>query len=42
MLHEARQRLAEAVSEAVDAGMSQSEASRVVGVDRLTIRKWIA
>lgn len=37
----ARDQLAAAVNEAVEAGMSQSEASRIVGVDRLTIRKWI-
>jgi DNA-binding XRE family transcriptional regulator len=38
----ARDQLAAAVNEAIDAGMSQSEVARVVGVDRLTIRKWIA
>jgi len=32
----------EAVRDAIADGMSQSEVSRIVGVDRLTIRKWIA
>jgi DNA invertase Pin-like site-specific DNA recombinase len=36
-----RHDLATAVREAIDDGMSQSEASRIVGVDRLTIRKWL-
>ena len=38
----ARDNLAQAVRDAVAEGMSQSEAARIVGVDRLTIRKWIA
>ena len=38
----ARDNLAAAVRDAVAEGMSQSEAARIVGVDRLTIRKWIA
>ena len=38
----ARDQLAAAVTEAIEQGMSQSEASRIVGVDRLTIRKWIS
>jgi transposase len=37
-----REQLAQAVRDAVAGGMSQSEAARIVGVDRLTIRKWIA
>lgn len=37
-----REQLAQAVRDAVAEGMSQSEAARIVGVDRLTIRKWIA
>lgn len=37
-----REQLAQAVGDAVAGGMSQSEAARIVGVDRLTIRKWIA
>ena len=37
-----REALQRAVREAVADGMSQSEASRIVGVDRLTIRKWLA
>jgi transposase-like protein len=36
-----RERLAQAVRAAIAGGMSQSEVSRVVGVDRLTIRKWM-
>ena len=36
-----RDRLAQAVRDAIADGMSQSEASRIVGVDRLTIRKWM-
>lgn len=40
-LDAARDRLATAVREAIDEGTSQSEASRIVGVDRLTIRKWL-
>ena len=36
-----REQLAQAVRDAVAEGMSQSEAARIVGVDRLTIRKWI-
>ena len=38
----ARTELAQAVRDAIAEGMSQSEAARIVGVDRLTIRKWIA
>lgn len=38
----ARDNLAAAVRDAIADGMSQSEAARIVGVDRLTIRKWIA
>jgi len=30
------------VRDAVAGGMSQSEAARIVGVDRLTIRKWLS
>jgi transposase len=41
-LDNARLNLAQAVRDAVAGGMSQSEAARIVGVDRLTIRKWIA
>ena len=37
----ARTKLAEAVRDAIADGMSQSEAARIVGVDRLTIRKWM-
>lgn len=37
----ARDNLAAAVRDEIADGMSQSEASRIVGVDRLTIRKWI-
>lgn len=37
-----REQLAQAVRDAVAEGMSQSEAARIVGVDRLTIRKWMA
>lgn len=37
-----REQLAQAVRDAVAGGMSQSEAARIVGVDRPTIRKWIA
>lgn len=37
-----REQLAQVVRDAVAEGMSQSEAARIVGVDRLTIRKWIA
>ncbi len=37
-----RDQLAQAVRDAVAGGMSQSEAARIVGVDRLTIRKWMA
>jgi transposase len=37
-----REQLAQAVRDAVAGGMSQSEAARIVGVDRLTVRKWIA
>ena len=37
-----REQLAQAVRDAVAGGMSQSEAARIVRVDRLTIRKWIA
>ena len=37
----ARDNLAQAVRDAITAGMSQSEAARIVGVDRLTIRKWM-
>lgn len=37
----AREQLAAAVNDAVEAGLSQSEASRVIGVDRLTVRKWL-
>ena len=37
-----REQLAQAVRDAIADGMSQSEAARIVGVDRLTIRKWIA
>jgi len=37
-----REQLAQAVRDAVAGGMSQSEAARIVGVDRLTIRKWMA
>ena len=36
-----REQLAQAVRDAVAEGMSQSEAARIVGVDRLTIRKWM-
>lgn len=38
----ARNRVAQVVRDAVAEGMSQSEAARIVGVDRLTIRKWMA
>ena len=38
----ARDTLAEEVRDAIEAGMSQSEAARIVGVDRLTIRKWLS
>ena len=41
-LDNARERLRVSVVGAVKAGMSQSEVARIVGVDRLTIRKWIA
>ena len=41
-LNTARDNLAATVRDATAAGMSQSEAARIVGVDRLTIRKWIA
>ena len=41
-LDASRDLLAQAVRDAVAEGMSQSEAARIVGVDRLTIRKWIA
>lgn len=37
-----REQLAQAVRDAVAGGMSQSEAARIVGVDRLTIRKWLS
>ncbi len=37
----AREQLAAAVNDAVEAGLSQSEASRIIGVDRLTVRKWL-
>lgn len=37
----ARDNLAAAVRDAIADGMSQSEAARIVGVDRLTIRKWL-
>ena len=40
-LDTAREQLAAAVNDAVEAGLSQSEASRVIGVDRLTVRKWL-
>lgn len=36
-----RERLAQAVRDAIADGMSQSGAARIVGVDRLTIRKWM-
>ena len=41
-LDASRDLLAQAVRDAIADGMSQSEAARIVGVDRLTIRKWIA
>jgi len=41
-LDNARDRLRVSVVGAIKAGMSQSEAARIVGVDRLTIRKWMA
>lgn len=41
-LDNARLNLAQAVRDAVAEGMSQSEAARIVGVDRLTIRKWLS
>lgn len=37
----ARDDLIVEVNNAIDDGMSQSEAARIVGVDRLTIRKWM-
>ncbi|MBK8168294.1 MAG: helix-turn-helix domain-containing protein [bacterium] len=37
-----REQLAQAVRDAIADGMSQSEAARIVGVDRLTIRKWLS
>ncbi|MBP8882770.1 MAG: hypothetical protein KBG77_16920 [Dermatophilaceae bacterium] len=37
----AREQIAAAVNDAVHDGMSQSEASRIIGVDRLTVRKWL-
>lgn len=40
-LGDARTELAAAVRDAIADGMSQSEAARIVGVDRLTIRKWM-
>jgi DNA-directed RNA polymerase specialized sigma24 family protein len=40
-LDTAREQLAAAVNDAVEAGLSQSEASRIIGVDRLTVRKWL-
>ena len=36
-----RERLAQSARDAIAGGMSQSEAARIVGVDRLTIRKWL-
>lgn len=36
-----RETLIREVRDAVADGMSQSEAARIVGVDRLTIRKWL-
>ena len=41
-LDNARLNLAQAVRDAIADGMSQSEAARIVGVDRLTIRKWLS
>ena len=40
-LIEARDELAAETRAALEAGVSQSECSRIVGVDRLTIRKWM-
>lgn len=40
-LDNARGRLRVSVVGAVKSGMSQSEVSRIIGVDRLTIRKWL-
>jgi transposase len=37
----ARDILAEAVCDAVDRGMSESEAARVAGVSRMTVRSWL-
>ena len=39
--NEARDRLAEAVRDAVAAGMTEVDAARVGGVDRMTVRKWL-
>ena len=41
-LDASRDLLAQAVRDAIADGMSQSEAARIVGVDRLTIRKWLS
>ena len=40
-LNAARETLAREVRFAVNAGVSQSEVARIVGVDRLTVRKWM-
>ena len=40
-LDNARDRLRVSVVGAVKSDMSQSEVSRIIGVDRLTIRKWL-
>ena len=40
-LNSQRETLIREVRDAVADGMSQSEAARIVGVDRLTIRKWM-
>lgn len=41
LARKARDKLAEAVRAAVRDGMSESEAARLTGVSRLTVRSWV-